>query len=40
MGVYGIKTNVLESLCVEIISINKVLIDRAIESEDNILFLF
>jgi len=38
MEVYDIKPDVLESLCGEIVSINKMLIDRALEREDNILF--
>lgn len=38
MGVYGIKSDILEGLCGEIVSINKRLIDRVIESGDNILF--
>ena len=38
MGAYEIKPNILESLCGEIVTINKELIDRVIKSGDNILF--
>lgn len=38
MGVYGIKPDILASLCGEIVSINKELIDRAIERGANILY--
>ena len=38
MGAYEIKPDILESLCGEIVAINKVLMDGVIESGDNILF--
>lgn len=38
MEVYGIKPDILESLCGEIVSINKILMNRVLEREGNILF--